>query len=433
MNIGGKLEIIVLAGLLAIGGLTGTASADDETIQVEVVGHGSDRQDATFDALAEAVRQVHGVEIHSRQNLTRSSQELAMTDAEGARTSLTLSADQSGNISAGTEGYISGYRVLSATPREPGFTVRLRVDLPVYQAPGMGTHETRRTLAVYPFDAEPGLRLFGERLDPATAARRLTQAVVQSVTQTRRFAVLERERTQAIVEERRLLADPAVPAREKARLGATLGADYVMIGRVAGLDIDAREQVSSLTGESRLGTSGSIVLDLRILSPATRQVHWADTLTIPAEAVFASSGDATGMAAFEQSLWAHAADQVSERAISAIYPLRLIDFDGDRLVLNQGGSQLREGMPLQIFALGEELFDPYSGESLGRKESPVARARVERVTDRVSYARVVEGAVTESDPAAYLARRAELAASPDGVDAESVRGTRRGTWLPQDQ
>jgi hypothetical protein len=409
------------------------AASSIETVQVEVLGYGSNQQEATFEALAEAVRQVHGVDIIARRDVSSSSQELAFIGEDGSRNSLTLSADQAGRVTADSQGYISGYRILSTADRNPGLAVRLLVDLPVYKGPGMRTHETRRRLAVYPFEAGSDLRLFGELISARGAADQFTRAVVASMTQTRRFAVLERERTEAILDERRLLGDPSVPASEKARLGATLGSDYVVIGRIDGMDIDAFNRVSQLTGESSLATEGSVVVELRILSPATRQVHWANTMIIPAEEIFSAPSAGTGRAAFRQSVWSTVADRISERAISAIYPLRLIERVGDQVVLNQGGSQLQAGMMLQIFELGEELFDPYSGESLGRLESEVARARIDRVTDRVSYALLVEGLVTDVDPGRYLARRDGLTAGHDSNADDQIRGTRRRILLPQDQ
>jgi TolB-like protein len=412
---------------------TQLSASSIETIQIEVLGYGSNQQEATFEALAEAVRQVHGVDIVARRDVSSSSQELAFIEEDGSRSSLTLSADQTGRVTASSQGYISGYRILSKADRSPGIAVRLLVDLPVFKGPGMRTHETRRRLAVYPFEADSNLRLFGELVGAVDAADQLTRAVVESMTQTRRFAVLERERTRETLEERRLLHDPSVPASEKARLGATLGSDYVVIGQIEGMDIDAFNRASQLTGESSLVTEGSVVVELRILSPATRQVHWANTMTIPAEDIFSSPADATGRAAFRQTVWSTVADRITERAISAIYPLRLIERMGDQVVLNQGGSQLRQGMVLQIFELGEELFDPYSGESLGRVESPVARARVDRVTDRVSYARLIEGLVTDVDPGRYLARRDGLMSGLDSNADEQVRGSRRRVLLPQDQ
>jgi hypothetical protein len=424
---------VPVAAVLLLLFISSTEASSIETVQVEVLGQGSSAQEATFEALAEAVRQVHGVEIVARRDVSSSSQELAFIDEDGSRSALTLSADQSGRVRASSEGYISGYRILSTTDRNPGIAVRLLVDLPVYRGPGMRTHETRRRLAVYPFEADSDLRLLGEWISASDAAEQLTRAVVQSITQTRRFAVLVRERTEAILDERRLLADPSVSANEKARLGAALGSDYVVIGQIEGMDIDAFNRVSPLTGEASLVTEGSVVVELRILSPATRQVHWANTMTIPAQAIFASPTEATGRAAFRQTVWRTVADRISERAISAIYPLRLIERNGDQVILNQGGSQLKAGMELRIFELGEELFDPYSGESLGRVESEVARARIDRVTDRVSYARLIEGIVADVDPGKYLARRDTMASGDDSAIDEGIRGTRRRVLLPQDQ
>src|SRR5690625_7638689 len=108
--------------------------------------------------------------------------------------------------------------------------VRMRVNLPVYKVPGAATHESRRTLAVYPFEAEQGLWLLGEQVAADRAASRMTQAVVRSVTQTRRFAVVERERSEAILKERRLLSDPRVTVRAKALLGEHLWKDSDLDG-----------------------------------------------------------------------------------------------------------------------------------------------------------------------------------------------------------
>src|SRR5690625_7239055 len=103
------------------------------------------------------------------------------------------------------------------------------------------------------------------------------------------------------------------------------------------------------------------------MSPVTRQVLWADTVAVPAEQALAGIASTSGKAALEQVVWDRAADAVAERAVSAIYPLRLVELSGDRLVVNHGGSQARAGMDLQIFSLGKETVDSYRGDSLGRK------------------------------------------------------------------
>lgn len=403
-----------------------------ETVQVEVMGYGSSQTEATFEALTEAIRQVHGVAVQSNRVLAQSSSEVSVTHSDGSQDTIRFSVEASGQVVADTAGYVSGYRVLSSSPHPRGHAVRLQVDLPVYVGISR-QHESRRRMAVYPFTADPGLQLFNRPLPADQVSSRLTQAVVNSFTQTRRFAMLEREHTEAILRERRLLSDPSVPVEEKARLARTLGADYLLIGHIAGLDVDAHETVSSLTGERRDHLTGAVVVDIRILAPATRQVMWSETVTLPARQLFARLDVADSMAGIEHTLWQTVADALSTRAVGAIYTPRPIDLTADgAIVLNQGGSQLYPGQRLDVFALGNEVFDPYTGESLGRHESRLGVVEVDRVTDRLSYAYPVDLPSIEIDPAAYVLRPSAVAAA-SGPRDDPRHGTRQGVRLPGDR
>jgi hypothetical protein len=403
-----------------------------DIVQVEVMGYGSNQTEATFEALTEAIRQVHGVSVQSSRSLAQSSSELSVTHSDGSQDTIRFAVEASGEIVADTAGYVSGYRVLSSSPHPRGHAVRLQVDLPVY----VGTsrqHESRRRMAVYPLTADPNLHLFNRPLHAEQASSRLTQAMVNAFTQTRRFAMLERQHNEAMLRERRLLSDPSVPVEEKARLARTLGADYIVIGHIAGLDVSAHETISSLTGERREYLTGAVVVDIRILSPATRQVMWSESLTLPARQLFARLEVTDSMAGVEQALWQNVADYLSTRAVGAIYPLRAIDLTADgTIVINQGGSQLFPGQQLEVFALGNEVFDPYSGESLGRHESRLGMVEVYRVTDRLSYAYAVDLPDIELDPAAYVLRPVAAAAIADSQN-DPRHGTRQGIRLPADR
>ena len=420
---------LLLPFLLAVGNLQARTT---EIVQVEVMGYGSSQTDAIFDGLTEAVRQVHGVSVQSTRVVAQTSSEVVVTQADGSQDSIRFSVESSGEVVADTAGYVTGYRLLSSGPHQSGHAVRLLVDLPVY----VGTsrqHETRRRLAVYPFTADGDLSLFSRDVAPSQAASRLTQAMVNSFTQTRRFAVLEREHTDAIMRERRLLTDPSVPVEEKTRLARTLGADYIVIGHIAGLDVDAYEHVSSLTGERRDSLSGAIVVDIRVLSPATRQVMWSESVSIPSRELFARLEALESMAGVEQTLWQRAADYLTTRAVGAIYPLRPIELASDgAIVLNQGGSQLFQGQQLEVFQLGNEVFDPYTGESLGRHEIRLGLVEVARVTDRLSYAYPLDLPSIEIDPASFVLRPVE-ASGTDRRRDDPRHGTRQGVRLPHDR
>jgi len=60
-------------------------------------------------------------------------------------------------------------------------------------------------------------------------------------------------------------------------------------------------------------------------------------------------------------------------------------------VLSQGGDTLSVGERWQAVALGEELRDPQTGNSLGRNEVPCCTIRIDRVSNQTSYGTLEEG------------------------------------------
>jgi len=85
------------------------------------------------------------------------------------------------------------------------------------------------------------------------------------------------------------------------------------------------------------------------------------------------------------------AEQLAQKALANIYPMRVVAVKGKTVVLNQGGKTLKKGDRLDVYFLGEEMFDPYTKESLGRLEEKIAVVKVVRVSAKTTYAKVVEG------------------------------------------
>lgn len=76
----------------------------------------------------------------------------------------------------------------------------------------------------------------------------------------------------------------------------------------------------------------------------------------------------------------------------AIFPLRVVSRENEMLTLNRGQAfSLVSGMEFEVFTPGEELIDPDTGRSLGRRELRIGRARVERVDGETAIARIIDG------------------------------------------
>ena len=68
--------------------------------------------------------------------------------------------------------------------------------------------------------------------------------------------------------------------------------------------------------------------------------------------------------------------------------MRVEKIDGQTIYIGQGGNQLDVGDEYDVFRLGEQIEDSYTGESLGQVEEFVGIAKIENVTSKMSSAKV---------------------------------------------
>jgi TolB-like protein len=337
-----------------------------QPVTVEVEGSGLTREEAVARSLMQAVEQVTGVAIQSDASSRQAGLQIA-TEA-GSRTELSTVTQSA--IQRQSGGVVRAYRVLSIEDTPGGlFLARLLVEVERFQ-PTSPTGETRRRLAVGEFR--------DEQRRETEFARQLRQRLIQHLTQSRRFAVLDRDATAAYDREMALLFVDA-PVTERVRIGHVLGADYLVIGRLRGVGASRTEQHIPITGEVVVRTRAQGAVDFQVLEIATRQVRWA------ASASVSNSGN---LPAVLDAI----ATRIAREITQTIYPMRLLRADNpDEMILNQGGVTVSEGQRFRAMLMGEEMIDPYTRESLGRIEREVGIVQVFRVDDRLSYARLVEG------------------------------------------
>ena len=405
----------------------GQVLAATEIVSVEATGRGIDREEAINAALVEALGSVEGIEILSRRSLSSSSSELMIRGANGSESQIVLDRNSVNSVRTATEGFVEGFNVLGARDIDGQVEIRLEARIATFKAPGAATQTTRRRIAVYPVDVRGSHTFMGSQYGSQELQERLTQGLVEAMTGTRRFAVLERSRANAIEAELAFLRDPAVARIEATRIGQAVGADYLLTARLVDLNVTAERHTSRLTGETTTQISGAIAMDMRIVSTATRQIMWADTEVIRGRTLseVGSLNDALMLVA----------QRLTKRAVDAIYPMRIVSVssNGD-VVVNQGSNRLARGDRLDVFVLGDHLKDPYSGESLGREETQVGTIEVTRVTSKVGYAVSIEPNGWLSDAGAsereYVVRDRRAVNMTDGT--QGVQGNAPPVLLPQD-
>ncbi|WP_163559769.1 CsgG/HfaB family protein [Halomonas sp. NO4] len=414
---------------LLVAALPLAAQAGVQTRVVQAEATGVDREEAIFNALGEAVRQVHGAQVDASRELRRSMNRLSVRDGQGREASVTHESRVKSGTKVRSQGLISGYDVLEVRPAPGGGQLaRLSVRVPVYRVPGAGAQSNRQRLAVYPVEVDTAqLRINGEALAAGDVSARLTQALVQAMVGARRFNVLDRDMQQAIRAEQAFIASGRVPLAEKAMLGRNLGADYLVVTRLTELDMALREVANPITGERSHQGDGVATLEARVVIPATGQVMWSHTLSTD----LAELGiDRPGSGGVTQRVFDALGSELTFRALNVIYPLRVVESRGGEIVLNQGGVIVKPGQRWAVYDIGKAYTDPYHGESLGPRETWVADVDITRVADKVAHARIVSGAVEGNGQ--VLRRVDATGKATREAEREAVRGTRERVCLPMD-
>ncbi len=392
------------------------ASAQVVYRELVAMGNGSDPAKATVDALENAIAQVGGMKLSTSASLT-------MSEAtSGGKTHFDESFRQ--DIERLTRGVVKSYSVLESgtSPASGRSFVKIRAIVPIYKP---SDQLKRLRLAVLP------LRVVGPaaaRAGAADFAEAVSASVEAFLTQTRRFAMVDRRYTDASHRELQRVESRNAPIEETVKVGMRVGADYMVLAALKEFSPQESPQ-QRLSGRVVNRTQVSTSVDVRVIDIATGQIKFAQTYVdsrrLPAGHTLAQYGAAIG-------------EDIGELIGTAIYPIAVVAAAGDAVTLNQGGDTVRVGQQYRIVRLGQKIVDPYTRESLGQEEIDVGRIEVTSVTDRTSAARVVHGQLPPSfTPGSLLARALAdepptVLSEPGFASAQSGQGAQASGRKPEE-
>jgi curli biogenesis system outer membrane secretion channel CsgG len=348
----------------------------------EGVGQGFSRKEAVNNALAEAMEQINGVTI----NKEVLSEDIVVDSDKDSNSAFIFDS----KIKKISHGRVDSYKIKSVKKDESGryeavVEIVKKKTSYAYKSPGLNP-KNRRALAVIPFEYKPKYNLYGASIDGRALSLRLTQSVVNKITQTRKFSVLDRQNSKYYELEKRFLTSGNSEPSELARLGRRLGVDYFIIGQILDFAMAGESKTNYYTSETKSKNHAFITLSYRILNVPTQQIKFSDTIDIDFE---------LGEAKRAESMILKASNRVAqvlvEQILNSIYPPKVVDVSGERLIINMGGSVIKEGEVYTLFALGKKLIDPYIKEYLARDEIEIGKIEITKVKPKISYAKLLLG------------------------------------------
>lgn len=382
---------------------------------------------AVNEALITALEQHAGVVITSQQRSALVAGQKSESRNGVGETRAEVNDQISNEMKKWAEGKISGYAVLSEDYDAAGgqYCVEVEVQFPAPYVVGLDP-ANRRRMAVVPFRPSTGdsISWYGQSESSAAWTALIADKLNERLTQTRKFTMLDRKFDAEVNAELARLTGNNASKADAVRLNQKLGTDYLVVGDVRFFPVVA-PGVNPLTGQPLPVTSQQFAeVSYRVLLAPTGQLKCKDTVVIDA-----LNFPAANIGAFMSATAEGAATAIVDAMMSSILPFEIVGTSPTgKIIIGEGGKSLAEGERFTVYALGEVMTDSRTGEMLDRLEEPVGTVEIERVTDKMSYAKVVEGEAKLMVKGCRL-RRPKVVVRPQSQEtppATTVRGTGTG-------
>ena len=344
-------------------------------ITLSVSTSGQTEEMAINNALLESLSQINGTVI----NGSLSVQEFEKVSASNKSEDYFYSENYSRDINKYTEGIVESYKLVNSNPlNSGGWEVEVSVTIAKY---ALSPQTNRKRIAVMPFRITDTreLTVKNKKVDKRRILGLFNQSLVAYLTQSRKFFVADRDFVEELHSERNFIQYGNVPLSELSKLGNDLGVDLILVGVIEDFNTKSTKKSFESMNKTFVSTKGIVEISYRVIDVATRQVKFAD--------LYLSDSGTTSTNADTQMI-TDAVGEIGETILFAIYPLRVEKIDGQTIYIGQGGNQLDVGDEYDVFRLGEQIEDSYTGESLGQVEEFVGIAKIENVTSKMSSAKV---------------------------------------------
>jgi curli biogenesis system outer membrane secretion channel CsgG len=267
--------------------------------------------------------------------------------------------------------------------------------------PLLAQAQEKATLAIASIKPTPSLAE-ATKPDKKTELNRIIESLdsqlIDRVNATRKFDIVGRSDLNEVIKEQDLGASGNVDAKTAAKAGKLTGAKYLLVATVD--DFQDYVEKATFEGTGRSATKRvfrfSIVAKIydsttgKLLESANFQTGNDQFKQIQEERNYSvKDGELSDemMVAVSRTL----AEQIANRVADVIFPAKVLIKRDTQVTINRGeGGGVAVGDVFNVFALGDEMKDPDTGEVLGREEVKVGKVKIAEVDPKFSKADVLE-------------------------------------------
>lgn len=222
--------------------------------------------------------------------------------------------------------------------------------------------------------------------------------LIDRINATRKFDVVGRSDLSDIIKEQDLGASGNVDAKTAAKSGKLAGAKYLLVATVDDFQDYLERAVFEGTGQTATKRvfRFSVVAKIydsstgKLLETANFQTGNDEFKQIQMERSYTvKSGELSDemMVAIARDM----AEKIAVHVADVIFPAKVLIKRDNVVTINRGeGGGVSVGEVFNVYAQGEELKDPDTGEVLGREEVKVGKVKISQVNAKMSQAEILE-------------------------------------------
>ncbi len=258
----------------------------------------------------------------------------------------------------------------------------------------------KATLAVTKISATPTL-IQKVRLDGRgeEALNRILESMDSNLTAAilagRKFELVSRSDIDAISKEIAFAESGNVAAdKNAAKAGMIKGVKYILVVSVDDFqDYVEKASFESLgkTAEKRILRFGAVA---KLIDSSTGSIKEATNFILTENDISDKSMAVSASGNLNDAIIAQMSrkmsEKISNRISDVIFPIRILAVQGAEVVVNRGeNAGIEVGDMFDVFAQGDALIDPDTGENLGNAEFKIATVQIRRVNPKISNAMLV--------------------------------------------
>src|ERR1035437_6107894 len=233
-----------------------------------------------------------------------------------------------------------------------------------------------------------------KKLEMGRILESLDSQLIDRVNATRKFDVVGRSDLNEVLKEQDLGASGNVDAKTAAKAGKLAGAKYLLVATVD----DFQDFVEKATFEGTGRSATKRVFRFSIVA----KIYDSSTGKLMESANFQTGNDAFKQIQEERNYTVKdgelsdemmvavsrtMAEKIANRVADVIFPAKIMAKRDTVVTINRGeGAGVAVGDVFNVFALGEDMIDPDTKESLGREEVKVGKVKISEVTPKFSKA-----------------------------------------------